>query len=286
MRLVGRAVRHPALVLLRPLALLVGGAVAYGRYGSGVEFFPNVEPEYGLLYVHARGNLSIDEKDALVRQAEERILGWPGVKSVYTRVGKRRGQDGDDVDEDVVGVIQYEFVDWRERESAARHPRRAARRDDRHSRRRRRGLGARTPARRPARRSRSGCRPSIRPASTTPPAQVADDAARHARRDRRLRRPAGARRRLGARGRSRQGRAVRRLAPAAVGSVVQLVTNGLKLTDFRPAGADDAVDIRMRLPEDRRTFATLDSLRIETAAGSVPIANFVSAHRAAAPPAC
>jgi multidrug efflux pump len=58
--------------------------------------------------------------------------------------------------------------------------------------------------------------------------------------------------------------------------VVQLVTNGLKLADFRPAGADDAVDIRLRLPEDRRTFATLDSLRIETAAGSVPIANFVS----------
>ena len=48
---------------------------------------------------------------------------------------------------------------------------------------------------------------------------------------------------------------------------MQLVTNGLKLTDFRPAGADDAVDIRLRLPEDRRTFATLDSLRIETAAG-------------------
>jgi hypothetical protein len=39
----------------------------------------------------------------------------------------------------------------------------------------------------------------------------------------------------------------------------------LKLTDYRPAGADDAVDIRLRLPEDRRTLATLDQLRIETA---------------------
>ena len=65
------------------------------------------------------------------------------------------------------------------------------------------------------------------------------------------------------------------VSTAAVGSAVQLVTDGLKLTEFRPAGADDAVDIRIRLPEDRRTFATLDSLRIETAAGSVPIANFV-----------
>ena len=57
---------------------------------------------------------------------------------------------------------------------------------------------------------------------------------------------------------------------------MQLVTTGLKLTDYRPAGADDAVDIRLRLPEDRRTLSTLDELRIETAQGSVPISNFVS----------
>ena len=47
----------------------------------------------------------------------EALLGWPGVKSVYTRVGKTQG-GGQDVPEDVVGVIQYEFVDWRERKSA------------------------------------------------------------------------------------------------------------------------------------------------------------------------
>ena len=149
-------------MLAAAVALLVAVPVAYGRYGSGVEFFPNVEPEYGLLYVHARGNLSIEEKDALVRQAEARILGWPSIESVYTRVGGNAGEGGDDVDEDVVGVIQYEFVDWRERQSADADPRRAPRRDDRHSRRRRRGLGAeRRPADRqgdpgPALRRRSG----------------------------------------------------------------------------------------------------------------------------------
>jgi multidrug efflux pump len=55
------------------------------------------------------------------------------------------------------------------------------------------------------------------------------------------------------------------MSPMAVGTVVQLVTTGLKLTDYRPAGADDAVDIRLRLPEDRRTLAALDQLRIQTA---------------------
>jgi multidrug efflux pump subunit AcrB len=90
---------------------------AYFQYGKGVEFFPNVEPEYGLLYVHARGNLSLAEQDAVVRQAENRILGWPGIETVYTRVGQVQG-GGAELDEDVVGVIQYEFVDWRERKPA------------------------------------------------------------------------------------------------------------------------------------------------------------------------
>ena len=73
------------------MAALVAVPWAYVHYGKGVEFFPNVEPEYGLLYVHARGNLSLPEQDALVRQAEERILGWPGIETVYTRVGRTQG---------------------------------------------------------------------------------------------------------------------------------------------------------------------------------------------------
>jgi multidrug efflux pump len=66
------------------------------------------------------------------------------------------------------------------------------------------------------------------------------------------------------------------VSPVSVGTVVQLVTTGLKLTDYRPAGADDAVDIRLRLPEENRTLSALDNLRIETEQGSVPISNFVS----------
>ncbi|MBC7676837.1 MAG: efflux RND transporter permease subunit, partial [Rhodoferax sp.] len=70
-------------------------------------------------------------------------------------------------------------------------------------------------------------------------------------------------------------------SPGAVGAVVQLVTSGLKLSDFRPAGSDDAVDIVLRLPPDQRTISALDQLRIETELGPVPISNFVT--RVAAP---
>ncbi|MGB3316842.1 MAG: efflux RND transporter permease subunit, partial [Albidovulum sp.] len=66
------------------------------------------------------------------------------------------------------------------------------------------------------------------------------------------------------------------ISPGAVGAVVQLVTDGLKLSDFRPAGSDDAVDIVLRLPPDQRTISSLDQLRVETEQGPVPIANFVT----------
>jgi len=61
----------------------------------------------------------------------------------------------------------------------------------------------------------------------------------------------------------------------AVGSVVQLVTNGLKITDYRPPNTDKPVDIIVRVPEDRRTLNQIDDLQVQTAAGSVPIGNFI-----------
>ena len=46
----------------------------YGANNNGVEFFVESEPEQAIVYVRARGNLSLAEKDELVRQAEEIVL--------------------------------------------------------------------------------------------------------------------------------------------------------------------------------------------------------------------
>lgn len=278
MWLVGRAVRHPFSVLFLAIGLLVAVPFGYGKYGSGVEFFPNVEPEFGLLYVKARGNLSIDEKDALVKLAEDRILGWPGIATVYTRSGKAGGA-GNDVAADVIGVIQYEFVDWRERKNAnailadlrtamvgipgvdievsvpqAGPPTGKAVQIE---------LSAANPAglndvARAVADKLAAVPDVIDVDSGLPPPGV----------DWELRVDRAAAARYG-------------IAPGTVGTMVQLVTGGLKLSDFRPAGSDDAVDIVLRLPEDQRTIMALDQLRIQTAGGSVPISNFVT--RVAAP---
>ncbi len=273
MRFVGRAIRHPWTVVLTALALLVAVPYAYGTYGKGVEFFPSVEPDYGLLYVHARGNLSIDEKDALVKQAEDRILGWPGIKTVYTRSGKAGG-GGNDVAADVIGVIQYEFVDWRERKDA----------------------NAILADLRVAMTGIPGVDVEVSVPDAGPPTgkaiQVQLSAADPAGLNAVARTVADELKKMpdvididnglpppGVDWELKVDRAAAArygLSPAAVGAVVQLVTNGLKLSDYRPAGSDDAVDIVLRLPPDQRTISQLDQLRIETPAGPVPLSNFVT----------
>ena len=278
MRFVSRAVRHPWLVLTVALAALVAVPFAYGKLGKGVEFFPDVEPEYGLLYVHARGNLSIQEKDALVRQAEERLLGWPGIKTVYARAGKAGGA-GNEVAEDVVGTIQYEFVDWRERKNAN-----AILSDIRAA---MQGIaGAEIEVSVPQAGPSTGKAIQVR-LSADNPAGLQDVAREVAGRLRAMPDvidvsdglpPPAIDWELKV---DRESAARHGIAPVSVGAMVQLVTSGLKLTEFRPAGADDAVDIVLRLPEEQRTISALDQLRIETPGGSVPLSSIVT--RSAAP---
>ena len=63
---------------------------------------------------------------------------------------------------------------------------------------------------------------------------------------------------------------------ASVGSAIKLVTNGIKISDFRPNDADDEIDIVARFPLSNRTIDELDRIRIKTPQGLVPISNFVT----------
>jgi len=73
-RILEKLIRHPILVLLVTLLLLVGVNTVYVHYGKGVEFFPDVEPERINVYVRTRGDLSVRERDLLVQEVESRIL--------------------------------------------------------------------------------------------------------------------------------------------------------------------------------------------------------------------
>lgn len=113
-----KALNHPGKVIVGCCMLIYVAQTAYNRFGKGVEFFPEIEPEIALVKVRARGNLSVAEKDALVFSVEKKILDVQGVASLYSNTDVGPGHSNDsDLQEDVIGLITLEFKEWRYRQS-------------------------------------------------------------------------------------------------------------------------------------------------------------------------
>ena len=76
----GNYVRFVARIIQRPITfsgIIIAGIFAifiiYGMSGTPVEFFPKGDPENIQINVHARGSLSLDERDALVQNVASKI---------------------------------------------------------------------------------------------------------------------------------------------------------------------------------------------------------------------
>jgi multidrug efflux pump len=272
MRTVKLALRRPGMTMMVAALILVAVQMAYGKFGRGVEFFPNVEPDYGQVVVHGRGNLSLEEKDKLIAAVEKRVLEFKGLATVYTRIGEQPRGMGE-LTEDTIGVIQFEFAHWTTRPPG--HEIMDA-------------IRARTadipgiqvevtapragpPTGKPIQVQLSALDPSVLPDAARKVAALL--AARSDIRDLDDGQPlpgidwtiqvdkAEA---------AKYGAGVN-----TVGAAVQLVTNGLKATEYRPADSDKAVDILVRFPPDQRSLDQIDELHIQTPSGHVPIGNFV-----------
>ena len=63
---------------------------------------------------------------------------------------------------------------------------------------------------------------------------------------------------------------------ATVGGMVQLVTRGIFLDTMRVDSSDEEIEIRVRLPEEYQVLSTLDTLRVRTPSGLIPLSNFVT----------
>jgi multidrug efflux pump len=271
LRTLDRALAHPVKVLVGALVIAVGVYAAYGAFGRGIEFFPDVEPERAQVLVQARGDLSIFERDALVRQVEDRILDVDGVRAFYTNT--KVSFTGEDVDEDTVGLILLEFEHWRERRPARRimaeiEERTAAL------------AGVEVDVRKEQEGPPTGKPVQVQVAAARPAvlADVTDRVRQRFERMPGLVNIADTRPVPGIEWEidvdrtqaSRYGADV-----ATVGPLVQLVTNGVKVGTYRPDDADDEIDIRARYPETDRGLGRLDVLRVPTEVGAVPLANFV-----------
>lgn len=263
------ALKRPVLNVALVTAILIGIYAAFGAFGRGVEMFPSVEPEFASVDIRARGDLSTDEKDILVRQVEAFVLGSDELESVYAKTGA----SGQGAPEDQIGSISLNFVDWDKRRSADVILQEIR---DRVS-----GLaGIAVEARKPQNGPQQGKPISIELSSRFP-ALLAETVGEV--------RSALA----GIDGviNIEDGRPLPGIewqidvdrAEAArfgaditlVGSMIQLVTNGIKIGEYRPDDADDEIDIRVRYPYDDRSLSQIDDLRIPTASGLIPISNFV-----------
>lgn len=270
-RLLRRLLEHPGKVLLAAITALVSAYAAYLGFGKGVEFFPDVEPEMALIQVHARGDLSVHEKDAIVRRVESRILDMGELEAVYAR--SLNGGGAENRAEDVIGVIQLEFVDWQRRRKAV---------DILDEMRQRTAdipgvilefrkaeegpIGGK-----PIQVEFNSRQPERIPAAVAEVRQLMADLGGFV--DIEDDRPLpGIEWRL----QVDRERAARYGADVALlGNAVQMVTNGIKVSEYRPEEQDDEVDIRVRFPHAERNLDQLDQLRVPTDKGMVPITNFV-----------
>src|SRR5262249_20041194 len=63
------------------------------------------------------GNVWLEEKERAMAEVEKRVLAFEGLKTVYARIGEQPRGMGE-ISEDTIGVIQFEFADWRARPPA------------------------------------------------------------------------------------------------------------------------------------------------------------------------
>ena len=61
-----------------------------------------------------------------------------------------------------------------------------------------------------------------------------------------------------------------------VGALVQMLTSGFKVGEFRPDDSKDEVEIRVRFPSKDRTITGINTLNVTTANGLIPVSSFIT----------
>ena len=269
------AMKVPMLILIGVFGLLVGVQVLYGHFGKGVEFFPDIEPEYAKVIVQGRGNLSVAEQSDLVRQVENRIIGRDGIRLVYTEIGATTEGGNDEVPADTIGQITLEFDAWDVRAPADEilQSIREDTADIAGLKIQTRKLQGGPPQGKAVQISVSSRFPELLSPAVETLYRAMDEVGDFI--DYEDSRPLP-----GIEWELQVDRAQASkfgIDLATIGQYVRLVTNGLIVSDYRPNDSDEEIDIVVRHRAEDRTLAQLDKIRIESAgAGQVPVSNFVT----------
>ncbi|MDN3649392.1 efflux RND transporter permease subunit [Reinekea marina] len=274
----GKYVRFIRFLLPRPglaiglVALLI--AIIVGAFvvrSPDVEFFPEIDADFGSIVVRARGNLSLAERDKLVKQVERNLLELDTIKTVTTKVNATPLRD---YTEDTIGVMQLEFIDWsptRPRtaviieqalDAASLIP----------------GVVAESKA--AAMGPTTGIDIQLQFFSNDIKAlnEAVDLVVNQMQANEKIKEVSDNRPLDGLEWRIDVDReAASRFGTdlQTVGSSIQMITNGLKIGSYRPSDADDEVEIRARYPFNGRDLDKIDDLTITVRGEQLPISNFI-----------
>jgi len=273
---------HPWRTLFAVLAFTLGSYAAYAQLGRGVEFFPGEEPASMAISVAARGDLSIHEKDRIMRRVEARVLDHAEVESVYTRTGADSGAGGGAADR--IGTVTLELIDWDRRRKAAviSEELRAELADI---------PGVRIEFVANEGGPDGGAKPITLELGVDPARAGVTGAALEARLSESVALLRAAMSETGGfvdvtdtlplpgiewRIEVDREEATRYGANVAlIGQAVQLLSSGIRIAGYRPDDADDEIDIRVRYPRAERHLDQIGALRVSTSRGMVPIDHFV-----------
>lgn len=248
---------------------------------NGVEFFVDEEPDNTIVFVSARGNLSAKEVSDIVGEVETILLDIPGIRSAVTTATSPTGgsSSGGGVGEvqdkpnDAIGEISLELADYKIRptwnwiEAEIRDKTRQL-------------PGIKVEPKKIQGGPPTGKDVRLEVKSNDYDKMVDAVAKIRAFLDKRteLQDIEDARPLPGTTWEltiDREQAARHNATVVAIGSMVQLVTNGVLIGTYRPDDSDEEVDIRVRLPEHQRTLSKLDELRLRTSSGLVPLSNFI-----------
>jgi multidrug efflux pump len=292
----------PVLACCAVFVFVGSVAMYFSNNSRGVEFFVESEPENALAYVLARGNLSIEQQDDLVAQVEDIVRAHPNVVSVFAFSGDgglNNNTGGVEPPIDTIGQVQFELTKWEDRPQQTEtwftipfvdfEVTRAVTADSASGNRTLDELRELTSAipgiqtqmiameqgpasAKPVHLRIKGNNPEQLLAFTEMAREQFDQTEGMIQIEDTLPLPiidweidvdvekAG-----------RYGADI-----ATVGAMVQLVTRGIFLDTMRVPSSEEEIEIRVRLPENDRVLSTLDSLKVRTTDGLIPLSNFVT----------
>ena len=274
-KLINFLLNHPAKVIVSAILILVGVSFTYTKIGSGIEFFPEVEPELAKIVVYARGNLSAKEKRDYVSGVENIILKIQAENNEFKNIYALSGNisDQSEASEDFIGSISLEYNDWDKRRKS-----KVILNEILNKTKTIKGIKVES-------REQEGGPPTGKPINiklTSPNKSLLLSESY------RLKEFIDSYPELiniednfPAPGIEWEINVNRKQAAkfganiSTIGNVIKLATNGIKLGEYRPDDSNNSIPLYLRYPSEGRTLDIIQNLRVNTAVGLVPIANFV-----------